>query len=170
MNKHLRLAKELTSKLDLPMKIVSVEEDDGGLLTFRFSSENRVDLRNLVKKLQEETKGKVILHQVGEREETKFLTGVGLCGRKLCCASFLKNPPVLSSGEKTADDQIGVCGKSLCCLAFEEKGLIEEKISAQQTGAESTPQIQPQSAVPVKPSPQRILRVLPHKKQKHHRR
>lgn len=167
MNKNLSLAKTLVNKLCLPMKIISVEEDEDGALTFRYSSENKVELRDLVKKIQEETQRKIIMHQVGLREEVKMLANVGPCGQKLCCSTFLKTIPALSS-DKYSEENIGLCSKPMCCLAFEGKSFIKKEVSTRQIEAEPIPQTQPQ-AIAAKPQPQRILRVLPQKKSRHRR-
>lgn len=158
MNKNLSLAKTLAVKLNLPLKIISVEENGEGILTFRFSSGSRVELRDLVRKLQEETKRKVTMQQMGSREEVRLLAGVGPCGQKLCCATFLKTLPVLPTEGKINEEKIGICGKPMCCLAFEEKAAVE-----------SRPQEMPLAQIVTKTLPQRILRVLPRKKSRHRR-
>lgn len=172
MNKNLSLAKELVKKMDLPMKVFSVEEDEKGILTFRFSSESKVDLRDLVKKLQEKAKRKIVMHQVGPREEVKFLAGVGPCGRRLCC-SFLKtsssfSPPLLI-GSRREEEKIGLCGKPLCCLRFEEeKTEVKEKTLSEIIAEKPAEPISPPKETPPA-SPRRILRILPHKKSRHRR-
>lgn len=151
------------------MKVISVEEDEEESLIFRFSSESRVDLHDLIKKLQDETQKKVTLHQMGQREEARILSGVGPCGQRLCCAAFLKTLPTLPS-DKYSEKKIGLCSKPMCCLAFEEKAFIKEgppPAGGQQFEAEPTPQTQPQATA--KPPPQRILRILPQRKSRHRR-
>lgn len=172
MNKNLSLAKELIKKLDLPMKVFSVEENEEGILTFHFSSESKVDLRDLVKKIQERVKRKIVMHQAGPRDEVKFLAGVGPCGRRVCC-SFLKTPSSFSSPfpaeSRREEEKIGLCGKSLCCLQFEEKKTeVKEKIPLESiTEKLAEPIPPPKETLPT--PPRRILRILPRKKSRHRR-
>lgn len=161
MNKNLSLAKTIVEKLGLPMKVFSVEENEEGVLTFHFSAENRVEMRELTKKLQEETKRKIMMHEVGAREEAQILSSVGPCGRRLCCATFLKTFPAFGAQDlKEGKEKMGACGKLICCLAFEERQVALE--------AAPSPQLPP-IFEPVKPPPQHILRVLPRKKPRHRR-
>ncbi|MHB0999866.1 MAG: PSP1 domain-containing protein [Armatimonadota bacterium] len=112
---------------NLPMKLIDAEYCfDSSQVTFFFSSESRVDFRELVKDLAGVLKTKVQLHQVGVRDEAKFFGGIGTCGRALCCASFLGNFEPVSM--KMAKEQSlflnplkfsGICGKLMCCLKYE---------------------------------------------------
>ncbi len=112
---------------NLPMKLIDVEYCfDGSQIVFFFSSESRVDFRELVKDLATAFKTKVQLHQVGVRDEAKLIGGLGTCGRALCCASFLAGFDPVSM--KMAKEQSlflnpikfsGVCGKLMCCLKYE---------------------------------------------------
>ena len=118
---------ELARKLDLPMKLLSVESSlDAGYITIFFSAEGRVDFRQLVRELASSLKTRVELRQVGPRDETKIVGGVGRCGYPLCCATFLTEFNPLSI--KTAKEQglslepakiSGICGRLLCCLGYE---------------------------------------------------
>jgi len=118
---------ELAQKLNLPMKLLSVESSlDGSYITIFFSAEGRVDFRQLVRELASSLKTRVELRQVGPRDETKILGGVGRCGYPLCCATFLTEFNPLSI--KTAKEQglslepakiSGTCGRLLCCLGYE---------------------------------------------------
>jgi len=111
----------------LPMKLLSAEASfDGSQMTFYFTSENRVDFRDLVKDVASALKTRVQLHQIGVRDEAKLLGGFGTCGRPLCCATFLSSFEPVSM--KMAKDQSlflnpakfsGVCGKLMCCLRYE---------------------------------------------------
>ena len=172
MNKNLSLAKELARKLELPMKILSAQEE-GGDLTFHFSSETKVDLRDLVKKLQEKTKKKIIMHQVSAREEIKFLASVGPCGRKLCCLSFLKTLPTLpfdnQTGGRETSEKTGLCGKPLCCLSFEEKKITAKEEPPQESKVEKTVEIPQKAEEPATPPSRRVLRILPRRKPRHRR-
>jgi len=111
----------------LPMKLVDSEYSfDLSKLVFYFTSEGRVDFRNLVKDLAAVFKVRIELRQIGVRDEAKMLGGCGHCGRELCCVSHLKNfEPVTI---KMAKDQhlslnptkiSGVCGRLMCCLNYE---------------------------------------------------
>lgn len=112
---------------NLPMKLIDAEYSfDSSQVTIFFSSESRVDFRELVKDLAGALKTKVQLHQVGVRDEAKFFGGIGTCGRSLCCASFLGNFEPVSM--KMAKEQSlflnplkfsGICGKLMCCLKYE---------------------------------------------------
>lgn len=174
MNKNLLLAKELIRKLELPMKVLSVEENEEEMLTYRFSSENRVDLSDLIKKIQEETERKVTMYQVGPRDEVKFLSSVGVCGRKLCCATFVKNPSAFSVTDtdgKGFEEETGFCGKIKCCLAYQEKKTAPEETKAPKTLSEekTAPETASQGPSVDKPVVKPIIRVLPKKKARHRR-
>jgi cell fate regulator YaaT (PSP1 superfamily) len=120
-------AGKLVSKLNLPMKLLSVEYNlDGSRLTLFFSAEERVDFRELVRGLTNRLKVRVELRQVGPRDEAKLIGGFGRCGRPLCCASFLSEFAPVSI--KMAKEQnlplnpmkiSGCCGRLLCCLVYE---------------------------------------------------
>lgn len=120
---------ELATKHNLPMKIVDGEYNlDGNHLTVYFRAEGRVDFRELVKELNSTLKTKVELRQLGPRDETKIIGGMGRCGRQLCCAAFLTEFSPLSI--KMAKEQdlplnpmkiSGTCGRLLCCLAYENE-------------------------------------------------
>jgi cell fate regulator YaaT (PSP1 superfamily) len=113
----------------LPMKLVTVEQSfDGNKMVFYFVSEGRVDFRELLKDLVERFRMRIELRQVGSRQETCMLGGIGSCGRELCCASFLTNFQRISV--KMAKNQnmtlnptkiSGLCGKLKCCLAYEKE-------------------------------------------------
>ncbi|HPL64265.1 MAG: stage 0 sporulation family protein [Syntrophales bacterium] len=112
---------------NLPMKLVEVEYlFDRTKLMFYFTAENRVDFRDLVKDLVQKFKTRIELRQIGVRNETRIMGGVGICGRVLCCSMFLQNLDTVSV--KMAKEQnmllnpekiSGCCGRLMCCLAFE---------------------------------------------------
>jgi len=112
---------------NLPMKLVEVEYlFDRTKLMFYFTAENRVDFRELVKDLVQRFKTRIELRQIGVRNETRIMGGVGICGRVLCCSMFLQNLDTVSV--KMAKEQnmllnpekiSGCCGRLMCCLAFE---------------------------------------------------
>jgi cell fate regulator YaaT (PSP1 superfamily) len=126
-NKAKEVCRELIAEHQLPMKLVGVESlFEGNKLLFFFTAENRVDFRKLVKDLAHRFRCKVEMRQIGVRNETKMLGGVGSCGRELCCCTFLNNFDPVSV--RMAKDQnlslnpvkiSGLCGRLMCCLAYE---------------------------------------------------
>lgn len=113
----------------LAMNLVAVEYTfDNSKLIFYFSCESRVDFRDLVKDLASTFKTRIELRQIGIRDEAKMMGGLGPCGRKFCCASFLTDFVQVSI--KMAKEQSfslnsgkvsGVCGKLMCCLRYEHE-------------------------------------------------
>jgi cell fate regulator YaaT (PSP1 superfamily) len=120
---------------ELPMKLLQAEFNfDGSQVTVYFSSESRVDFRELVRDIATQLRCKVLLHQVGARDQAKMIGGVGPCGLTLCCASFLTEFAPISM--KMAKDQSlflnpvkfsGVCGKLMCCLRYEHETYVDAK-------------------------------------------
>ncbi|TRZ95906.1 MAG: stage 0 sporulation family protein [Dehalococcoidia bacterium] len=118
---------ELIGKFNLPMKSISAQYNlDGNHLTVFFSAEKRVDFRELVRELSHSLKTRVELRQVGVRDETKLIGGLGKCGFSLCCTTFLcdfapvsikmaKEQGIALNPMKTS----GICGRLLCCLGYE---------------------------------------------------
>lgn len=112
----------------LSMKPIDVEcTFDGGKIMFYFTAESRVDFRDLVKDLAGIYRTRIELRQIGVRDEAKMLGGLGICGRKLCCASFLGEFQPVSI--KMAKEQSlslnptkisGTCGRLMCCLKYEQ--------------------------------------------------
>lgn len=123
----LQICREEAKKAGLPMKIVGAEYSfDGSRLTFFFTSEQRVDFRDLVRNLAHLFKARIELRQIGVRDEARLLGGLGKCGRPLCCATWLADFAPVSI--RMAKDQnlplspmeiSGLCGRLLCCLAYE---------------------------------------------------
>lgn len=111
----------------LPMKIVDVEyQFDGNKITFYFTSEQRVDFRQLVKDLAASFKTRIELRQIGARDEAKRFPGYGVCGKKTCCTSWLWEfePVSLRMAKEqnlplTPSKLTGVCGRLMCCLSYE---------------------------------------------------
>jgi len=111
----------------LPMKLVEVEYSfDSSKVLFYFTSEGRVDFRELVKDLASIFKTRIELRQIGVRDEAKMLGGLGCCGRELCCASFLSDfEPVSIRMAKEQNLSLnpskisGICGRLMCCLKYE---------------------------------------------------
>ena len=121
--------REMAAQLGLKMKPLAARYDARSEhLTVFFSAEERVDFRDLVRKLSHALERRVELRQVGARDEAKLLGGVGKCGRPLCCQNFLTS--FASVSIKMAKEQglalnpmkiSGICGRLLCCLAYESK-------------------------------------------------
>ncbi|GAW91616.1 PSP1 domain-containing protein [Calderihabitans maritimus] len=113
----------------LPMKLIDVEYTfDVSKIIFYFTAEGRVDFRELVKDLASIFRTRIELRQIGVRDEAKMLGGLGVCGRVLCCASFLGEFDPVSI--RMAKDQnlslnpskiSGICGRLMCCLRFENE-------------------------------------------------
>ena len=114
-------------KLGLKMNLFSVEKAfDGNKYTFFFTSEGRVDFRQLVKMLVKHLGVRIEMRQVGIRNQAKMCGGIGRCGRELCCASFLeKFEPVSIRMAKEQSLSLnptkisGQCGRLMCCLTYE---------------------------------------------------
>jgi len=120
---------KLIAESNLSMKLLSAQYNlDESRLTFFFSAEERVDFRELVRKLTNRFKTRVELRQVGPRDEAKLTGGFGRCGRPLCCMSFLSEFAPVSI--RMAKEQAlplnpmkisGLCGRLLCCLGYESE-------------------------------------------------
>jgi cell fate regulator YaaT (PSP1 superfamily) len=120
---------ERIEKHDLGMKLIDVELTfDSTKIIFYFTADGRVDFRELVKDLAGIFRMRIELRQIGVRDESKLLNGIGVCGRTLCCATFL--PEFHPVSIKMAKDQnlslspskiSGVCGRLMCCLKYEEE-------------------------------------------------
>ncbi len=119
----------------LPMKLVDGEfNHDGSRVTFYFTSETRVDFRQLVRDLASIFRTRIELRQIGVRDRAKIIGGVGKCGKTLCCSTWLTEFPDVSI--KSAKDQdlplnpsklTGSCGRLLCCLRYEQDQYNEMK-------------------------------------------
>lgn len=113
----------------LEMKLVNVEYSlEGNKILFFFTSEGRVDFRNLVKSLAAVFHTRIELRQIGIRDEAKMLGGLGICGRPFCCSSFLREfQPVSIKMAKTQNLSLnptkisGTCGRLMCCLKYEQE-------------------------------------------------
>ena len=115
-------------ELRLEMKLVDVEFGfEGNRILFFFTSEGRVDFRELVKDLAAEYRARIELRQIGVRDEAKILGGLGICGKPFCCAQFLGEfHPVSIKMAKTQGLSLnptkisGSCGRLMCCLKYED--------------------------------------------------
>ncbi|MBQ4284059.1 MAG: stage 0 sporulation family protein [Lachnospira sp.] len=120
---------EKIKKHNLDMKLIQVEYTfDNNKVLFYFTAEGRIDFRELVKDLAAVFKTRIELRQVGVRDEAKIMGGIGVCGRPLCCATYL--PEFVPVSIKMAKEQnlslnptkiSGVCGRLMCCLKNEEE-------------------------------------------------
>jgi methionyl-tRNA synthetase len=126
---------EKIKEKNLPIKIIKVESiSEENKLIFYFSSERRIDFRELVRDLVHKFHVRIEMKQIGVRDEAKLLGGIGCCGREVCCATFLKSFEPVSV--KMAKDQnlainpqklSGICGRLMCCLTFEHELYSESK-------------------------------------------
>jgi len=115
-------------ELGLEMKLVDVEYGfEGNKILFFFTSDGRVDFRDLVKDLAAEFRTRIELRQIGVRDEAKMIGGFGVCGKVFCCSQFLTDfHPVSIKMAKTQGLSInpakisGTCGRLMCCLKYEE--------------------------------------------------
>ena len=117
----------------LVMKLVDVEyQFDRNKITFYFTSESRVDFRALVRDLAGRYRTRIELRQIGVRDEAKRLGGVGVCGRHLCCTTFLREfEPIVTQFAKDQNLALnptklsGCCGRLMCCLRYEREFYME---------------------------------------------
>ncbi|MGL4868436.1 MAG: PSP1 domain-containing protein, partial [Cetobacterium sp.] len=123
------VCKERISHHKLPMKLIEAEYTfDKTKLIFYFTAEGRIDFRDLVKDLANIFKLRIELRQIGVRDEARILGNIGVCGKELCCRTFINKFDSVSI--KMARDQglvinpakiSGVCGRLLCCINYEYK-------------------------------------------------
>ena len=140
----IRICKEKIIARELEMKLVDCEFSfDSGKLTFFFTSESRVDFRELVKDLASAFHTRIDLRQVGIRDETKYLGGIAPCGRVCCCAGNM--PEFKKVSVKMAKAQnlslnpgkiSGLCGRLMCCLGYEIDYYVEAGKQLPKIGAE----------------------------------
>ena len=124
-----RICQEKIAKHGLDMKLIDAEYTfDNNKVLFYFTADGRIDFRELVKDLASVFKTRIELRQIGVRDETKILGGIGICGRVLCCHSHLSEFVPVSI--KMANEHnlslnptkiSGVCGRLMCCLKHEEE-------------------------------------------------
>ena len=123
------ICKEKIIKHGLEMKLVNAEYTfDGNKLLFYFTADGRIDFRELVKDLAAVFRTRIELRQIGVRDETKLLGGIGICGRELCCSTYLSDfVPVSIKMAKEQNLSLnptkisGVCGRLMCCLKNEQE-------------------------------------------------
>lgn len=135
-SKACKLIKEKVKQYNLNMKIVKCEYtfDKSKLLAY-FTAEDRIDFRELVKDIASIYKTRIELRQIGARDEVKLVCETGICGKQLCCGTFLNDFESVSI--KMAKEQglslnptkiSGMCGRLMCCLKYEQE-VYEEKLS-----------------------------------------
>ncbi len=123
------ICKEKIQKHGLDMKLIAAEYTfDNNKLLFYFTADGRIDFRELVKDLASVFHTRIELRQIGVRDETKICGGIGICGRELCCCSYMSEfCPVSIKMAKEQNLSLnpskisGVCGRLMCCLNYEEK-------------------------------------------------
>jgi len=117
----------------LPMKLVITEVMlDRNRIIFYFTADGRIDFRELVKDLAAKFKTRIEMRQIGVRDEAKMLGGIGVCGRVVCCNSFLDNFIPISIKMAKEQEMVlnttkltGLCSRLMCCLSYEYEGKIE---------------------------------------------
>lgn len=127
--KAFKICKEKIAKHGLEMKLIDTEYTfDNNKVLFYFTADGRIDFRELVKDLAAVFKTRIELRQVGVRDETKMLGGIGVCGRPLCCNTYLSE--FIPVSIKMAKEQnlslnptkiSGICGRLMCCLKNEQE-------------------------------------------------
>ena len=129
----MRICTELIQQSGLPMKPVDVEYTfDGTKLIVHFTADNRVDFRELVRKLASSFRLRIELRQIGARDECRMIGGLGMCGRVCCCAGcmeeFAKVSIKMAKNQNLSLNPVkisGLCGRLMCCLEYENKNYVE---------------------------------------------
>ena len=137
------IAKQKIADHGLEMKLVDVEcSFEGNKILFFFSSDGRVDFRELVKDLASVFRTRIELRQIGVRDEARMLGGLGVCGRPFCCGSFMEEfAPVSTKMAKTQSMSLnpakisGCCGRLMCCLRYEQPAYEELVKNVPKNGA-----------------------------------
>ena len=137
------ICEERIAKHGLDMKLVDVECNfEGSKIVFFFTSDGRVDFRELVKDLASVFRTRIELRQIGVRDEARMLGGLGICGRPFCCKQFLDEfAPVSTKMAKTQFMSLnpskisGSCGRLMCCLRYEQETYEELLKSSPKAGA-----------------------------------
>ena len=138
------ICEEKIKKHGMDMKLINVEYTfDNSKIVFYFTAEGRVDFRDLVKDLASVFKTRIELRQIGVRDETKMLGGLGPCGRPACCAEFLGDfQPVSIKMAKEQNLSLsptkisGLCGRLMCCLGYEHEYYKEPSAILPRNGSE----------------------------------
>ncbi len=125
--------KEFVQELKLNMNVINAEFTfDKSQLLFNFVADERVDFRELAKKLASIYHTRIELRQIGARDKAKEIGGVGVCGQKICCSRFLDHIDAISMNMAKNQNLAlnpskinGVCGRLLCCLQYEDENYLE---------------------------------------------
>jgi cell fate regulator YaaT (PSP1 superfamily) len=128
----LKKCKEIAKKLELNMNILNADWTfDKNQLMFSFVADERIDFRELAKKLASIYRTRIELRQVGARDKAKEVDGIGVCGQRLCCARFLDHIDAISMNMAKNQNLAlnpskinGVCGRLLCCLQYEDENYV----------------------------------------------
>ena len=130
----LKQVKDIVSKYELDMKVCDIEFPfEGGKIVINFTSDNRVDFRELVKELASALHSRIELRQIGVRDQAKNIGALGVCGKECCCKEYLSDFDKVSI--KMAKNQnlslnptkiSGMCGRLMCCLAYENDFYAEQ--------------------------------------------
>lgn len=128
-------SKQLVKKMNIDMRILDASFTlDRKQLTINFVADSRIDFRDLVKEIAARYKTRIELHQLGVRDKSKCIGGLGQCGRELCCSKFLNEVDAISINmAKNQNIALnpskinGVCGRLLCCLAYEDEVYSEHR-------------------------------------------
>ena len=127
--KAFKICKEKIAKHGLEMKLIETEYTfDNNKVLFYFTADGRIDFRELVKDLASVFKTRIELRQVGVRDETKMLGGIGICGRPLCCNTYLSEFIPVSKEQSLSLNPTkisGICGRLMCCLKNEQEAYEE---------------------------------------------
>lgn len=129
----LKKSADLVKSMGLKMRFASASYNfDRSQLILNFTADERIDFRELAKKLAGIYHTRIELHQIGARDKARVISGIGICGKKLCCSNFLKQIDGISmSMAKNQNLSLnpskinGCCGRLLCCLAYEDKEYLE---------------------------------------------
>lgn len=145
--KAFKFCKKVIREKSLAMNLISVEYTfDRKKLRFYFTSNEKVDFRDLIKELVEEFKTGVDIRQIGVRDASKIMGGIGICGRMVCCHTFLnefstvnlkiaRSQNILSSPEKIS----GCCGRLRCCLLYEYDNYKDNRLNDESLDQKSKP-------------------------------
>jgi len=139
----LKKCRDIVKKLELNMNVINAEFTfEKEQLIFNFVSDERVDFRELAKKLASIYHTRIELRQIGARDKAKEIGGCGICGQKLCCARFLDHIDSISMNMAKNQNLAlnpskinGVCGRLLCCLQYEDENYIESSKDLPNVGA-----------------------------------
>ena len=131
----LAYAKKIAEEMKLDMRLLDASFTlDKKQLTFNFIADSRIDFRDLVKDIAAKYKTRIELHQMGVRDKSKEIGGIGQCGRELCCSKFLNGIDTISINmAKNQNIALnpskinGACGRLLCCLSYEDEVYTEHR-------------------------------------------